>query len=237
MAAAVFVVGHVFNVVINLLGAFVHPARLQFVEFFSKFYEGGGRPFAPFASVQTSLVLGRRRSRPGRRSGIVNGTFLGYVREPTGRCSAAASRPSSAASAPPSASPIAARTVSGIVAEDGKKFGKLLPIAAMPGTQGIYGFIAAVLVLIFFNILGGNVDLPRPPASRCSSRASRSAWLCFVSAHLPGPDRRGGGGHRRRATSEDSGKALIFPALVETYAVLSLIVTILMLTRPVRPRT
>jgi V/A-type H+-transporting ATPase subunit I len=42
-----FVVGHVFNIAINLLGAFVHSARLQFIEFYSKFYESGGRPFAP----------------------------------------------------------------------------------------------------------------------------------------------------------------------------------------------
>ncbi len=57
LAALVFVVGHVFNVVINLLSAFVHPARLQFVEFFSKFYEGGGRTYAPFALRSKTLVL------------------------------------------------------------------------------------------------------------------------------------------------------------------------------------
>lgn len=57
LAALVFAVGHVFNVVINLLGAFVHPARLQFVEFFSKFYEGGGRAYRPFAKRAKSLVL------------------------------------------------------------------------------------------------------------------------------------------------------------------------------------
>jgi V/A-type H+-transporting ATPase subunit I len=56
-AAAVFVFGHVFNVVINLLGAFVHPARLQFVEFFSKFYSGGGRPLSPFRFATRSVVL------------------------------------------------------------------------------------------------------------------------------------------------------------------------------------
>lgn len=56
-AALILVVGHTFNVVINLLGAFVHPTRLQFVEFFSKFYEGGGRPFAPFAPRTKSVVL------------------------------------------------------------------------------------------------------------------------------------------------------------------------------------
>jgi len=56
-AALILVVGHTFNVAINLLGAFVHPTRLQFVEFFSKFYEGGGRSFAPFASRTKSVVL------------------------------------------------------------------------------------------------------------------------------------------------------------------------------------
>lgn len=45
----VFVVGHVLNIGINALGAYVHTNRLQFVEFFGKFYEGGGRDFKPYA--------------------------------------------------------------------------------------------------------------------------------------------------------------------------------------------
>ncbi len=44
----IFLVGHAMNLAINLLGAYVHTNRLQFVEFFGKFYEGGGRPFTPF---------------------------------------------------------------------------------------------------------------------------------------------------------------------------------------------
>lgn len=44
----VFIIGHVFNIAINLLGAYVHTNRLQYVEFFGKFYEGGGRAFHPF---------------------------------------------------------------------------------------------------------------------------------------------------------------------------------------------
>lgn len=43
----VFVAGHALNFAINALGAFVHAARLQYVEFFGKFYEGGGEPFNP----------------------------------------------------------------------------------------------------------------------------------------------------------------------------------------------
>ncbi|HIW20709.1 MAG TPA: V-type ATP synthase subunit I [Candidatus Dorea intestinavium] len=43
-----FIVGHIFNMAINLLGAYVHTCRLQYVEFFGKFYEGDGRPFNPF---------------------------------------------------------------------------------------------------------------------------------------------------------------------------------------------
>lgn len=45
----VFLIGHSLNLAINALGAYVHTNRLQFVEFFGKFYEGGGRKFEPFA--------------------------------------------------------------------------------------------------------------------------------------------------------------------------------------------
>jgi V/A-type H+-transporting ATPase subunit I len=46
-AALIFVGGHLFNLVISFLGGFVHSMRLQFVEFFGKFFKAGGKPFKP----------------------------------------------------------------------------------------------------------------------------------------------------------------------------------------------
>ncbi len=57
LAAAIFVVGHLFNLAINLLGAFVHSCRLQYVEFFTKFYESGGRPYAPFRFAPKHVTI------------------------------------------------------------------------------------------------------------------------------------------------------------------------------------
>lgn len=51
----VFVIGHTANLAINLLGAYVHTDRLQFVELFSKFYTGGGREFEPL-TVNTKYL-------------------------------------------------------------------------------------------------------------------------------------------------------------------------------------
>ncbi|MBU2495894.1 MAG: hypothetical protein KJ935_05310 [Candidatus Omnitrophica bacterium] len=45
---AIFIFGHLSNLAINTLSGFVHSARLQYIEFFGKFFVGGGRPFIPF---------------------------------------------------------------------------------------------------------------------------------------------------------------------------------------------
>ena len=49
------VLGHTLNLALNLLGAFVHTARLQYIEFFGKFYIDGGEPFKP-AAVPTKYT-------------------------------------------------------------------------------------------------------------------------------------------------------------------------------------
>ena len=53
----VFVLGHALNIALSLLGSFIHSSRLQYVEFFGKFYEDGGRPFSPMAPRLTYTEL------------------------------------------------------------------------------------------------------------------------------------------------------------------------------------
>lgn len=53
----VFIVGHLLNMAINLLGAYVHTNRLQYVEFFGKFYDAGGEPFRPFKRVNKYIEI------------------------------------------------------------------------------------------------------------------------------------------------------------------------------------
>ena len=49
LAAILFIGGHIGNLMINLMGSYVHTSRLQYLEFFTKFFESGGRPFKPFS--------------------------------------------------------------------------------------------------------------------------------------------------------------------------------------------
>lgn len=44
----IFIIGHAVTIGLNALGSYVHTMRLQYVEMFSKFYDGGGKPFEPF---------------------------------------------------------------------------------------------------------------------------------------------------------------------------------------------
>ena len=56
-AALVFVGGHLFNAGINIFGAYVHSCRLQYIEFFGKFYEDGGKPFIPLAERSSYVYI------------------------------------------------------------------------------------------------------------------------------------------------------------------------------------
>lgn len=49
LSVVVYIIGHGFNLAMGLLSAYVHDSRLQYIEFFNKFYEGDGDPFQPLA--------------------------------------------------------------------------------------------------------------------------------------------------------------------------------------------
>jgi len=53
----VILVGHVFNIAMGVLGAYIHDSRLQYIEFFSKFYTGEGRKFSPLGSKTDYIYL------------------------------------------------------------------------------------------------------------------------------------------------------------------------------------
>ena len=54
----ILVGGHIFNLVINILGSYVHSSRLQYLEFFNRFFESGGQPFKPFQLETKHLEVG-----------------------------------------------------------------------------------------------------------------------------------------------------------------------------------
>lgn len=57
MFVVIFLIGHTLNFLINILGAYVHTNRLQYVEFFGKFYNGGGRMFQPFSTKTKYYII------------------------------------------------------------------------------------------------------------------------------------------------------------------------------------
>ena len=51
----ILIPSHIFNLVINALGGFIHTMRLQYIEFFGRFYTGGSKPFKPY-QYETNYV-------------------------------------------------------------------------------------------------------------------------------------------------------------------------------------
>ncbi len=61
LAVLIFVVGHLFSIAVNLLGAFIHSLRLQYVEFFGKFYDANGKDFTPLRNVTSFARLSEEK--------------------------------------------------------------------------------------------------------------------------------------------------------------------------------
>ena len=124
----------------------------------------------------------------------------------------------------------AGQAASGVVSEDPDKFGKALLLEALPGTQGIYGFLAAIMILQKIGLLGGElVEISSGVGWQILFAALPIAITGLVSGLLQGRVSAAGMGVVAKKPGE-SGKAIILSAMVETYAVLGLLITILLVT-------
>ena len=121
---------------------------------------------------------------------------------------------------------VAGEAAAGVIAEDPGKFGKVMVLQLLPGTQGIYGLIIGFITLSQTGILGGdgNISIGKGLVYLCaclpiaitgyfSGVAQGKASAASIGVVAKKPDQ--------------FGKAMIFPIMVETYAILALLVSIL----------
>ncbi|MGI6359959.1 MAG: V-type ATP synthase subunit K [Acholeplasmatales bacterium] len=122
---------------------------------------------------------------------------------------------------------IAGKASAGVLAEKPELYGKTLLLQALPGTQGIYGFLVAVLILVKVGLLGGAAVALTPQMG-----------FAYLAAGIPvGFTGITSGIYQGKAaaasilmTAKDpslSTRGMIMTALVETYAILGLLVSIL----------
>ena len=122
-----------------------------------------------------------------------------------------------------------AQAAAGVLREDPEKFGSTFLLIVLPGTQGFYGFIAAFLIIVKLGILGGNVVIPTMAQSiQILFAAIPVAVTGFWTAIYQGKVCTSGV-HLVAKHSEEAMKAVIFAAMVETYAILGLLTTFFLL--------
>jgi V/A-type H+-transporting ATPase subunit K len=122
---------------------------------------------------------------------------------------------------------LAGQASSGVMSEDPDKFGSLLLLVALPGTQGIYGFLSAFLVILKLGLAGGTV----------ATVSVSQGWQVLISCLPVALTGLVSGIHQGKVCAsgvymvakqpKDLMKTMIMAALVETYAVLGLLITIL----------
>ncbi|MCK5786005.1 MAG: V-type ATP synthase subunit K [Candidatus Sabulitectum sp.] len=123
---------------------------------------------------------------------------------------------------------IAAQASTGVMSVDPKKFGKLLLLTALPGTQGIYGFVIAFLLIQKIALFTGE-----NPLTMVVGWKIFAAGLPIALAGLMSGIHQGkvcaGGAMMTAKQPDDSAKALILAVFVEFYAILGFLVSFLML--------
>ena len=118
------------------------------------------------------------------------------------------------------------QAAAGVVTEDPGKFGKVLVLQLLPGTQGIYGLLIGFITLTQIGILGGNSDISLAKGLLYLAACLPMAIVGLVSAKWQARASVSSISWLRKKPDQ-FGKAMIFPAMVETYAVLALLISIL----------
>src|SRR3989339_1429419 len=124
---------------------------------------------------------------------------------------------------------VASEAAGGVLTEDPDKFGRLLVMVALPGTQGFYGFLGAFYIMMKINLLGGVQPVSAMAGLQLFFAALPVGLTGFLSAIYQGKA-AAAGIYLIAKRPEEMGKAIIIPAMVETYAVIGLLATILMVS-------
>ncbi len=120
----------------------------------------------------------------------------------------------------------AGQAAAGVVTEDPSKFSKVLIMQLLPGTQGIYGLLIAFITLSQVGILGGDADVSLAKGLLYLAACLPIAFVGLFSAISQG--KAAASGIMMIAKKPDQmSKGMIFAAMVETYAILALLVSIL----------
>ena len=122
---------------------------------------------------------------------------------------------------------VAGQAASGVVTEDPSKFAKVLILQLLPGTQGIYGVLVGFITLSRIGLLGGsvaNIDVATGLLIFCACLPI--GIVGWISAVHQGKTSVAAIGIVAKKP-EQFGKAMLFPAMVETYAILALLISIL----------
>ena len=119
----------------------------------------------------------------------------------------------------------------GLISEDPSKFTKVLILQILPGTQGLYGFITAIMVMIKIQLLSGNpVELTTTQGLQVFVACLPMTVVGYFSALYQARVAASGVSVVAKKPEQQS-KAMVLSAMVETYAVLALLISLLIILR------
>ena len=124
---------------------------------------------------------------------------------------------------------LAGQAAAGVVAEDPDQFAKVLILQLLPGTQGIYGLLVTFITLSQIGVLGGTAVTDTHTGLMYLLACLPIALVGLVSAYHQGRTSVASIGIVAKKPDQ-FGKAMLFPAMIETYAILALRVSILTIT-------